>query len=247
MAQKLDILIVGYGKMGRAIETLARQRGHKVVAIISDRQTDLNHICKTYKPSVALEFTHPASAPHNIETLIEAGIPTVSGSTGWLEHFAQIEALVKLEKGSFFYASNFSLGMNITFRLAEMTAQFLNLHPEYEVDMEEIHHTEKKDKPSGTAITLANKIISKLDRKKDWKLDEPSSKESIGIQSIRKDHVPGTHTVRFHSEIDEIEIRHTAHNRMGFALGALLAAEWLAGKRGVFGMDDLMAEAFEKV
>lgn len=240
--KKLDILIVGYGKMGRAIETLAKERGHKVVAIISDRQTELAHICKTYKPTVALEFTHPESAPHNIETLIESGIPTVSGSTGWLQHFAQIEALVKLENGSFFYASNYSVGMNLTFKLVELAAQFLNHHPLYEVGIEEIHHTEKKDKPSGTAITLATKLIEKLDRKADWKLDQPSDNQSIGIKSIREEHVPGTHNIRFHSEIDDIEIRHTAHNRMGFALGAVLAAEWLVGKKGVFGMEDLIGD-----
>lgn len=240
--KKQGILIVGYGKMGRAIEALSKERGHKVVAIISDRQTDLAHICRTYKPTVALEFTHPESAPHNIETLIECGIPTVSGSTGWLEHFAQIEALVKLEKGSFFYASNFSVGMNLTFKLVEVAAKFLNHHPQYEVDIEEIHHIQKKDKPSGTAITLADKLIQKLDRKTDWRLDQPSQDPFIGVQSVREDSVPGTHTVGFHSEIDDIEIRHTAHNRMGFALGAVMAAEWLVGNIGVFGMEDLMKE-----
>lgn len=244
--EPLQILLVGYGKMGQVIETVAKERGHSVSAIVSDGKTDLHHIARSYKPTVAFEFTQPSSAIHNIETLIKSGIPTICGSTGWLEHWAQIEALVKLEHGSFFYASNFSLGMNLTFRLAEVASRFLRDYPEYEVEISEIHHLEKKDKPSGTAITLAQKVIHQIKRKSGWELEGPSKLDRIGIQSIRQDKVPGTHILHFRSPVEDIEIKHTAHNRSGFALGAVLAAEWLQNKKGVFGMDDLLDDVLNE-
>ena len=172
--------------------------------------------------------------------LVEAGIPTVCGSTGWLENFESIASKVKGNGGSFFYASNYSIGMNLIFRLTEYAAKFMNNYPEYEVDIEEIHHTEKKDMPSGTAITLVEKLIKNLDRKKSWVLNETAKDSEIAIAAVREPNVPGTHNITFRSAIDTIELSHTAHSRLGFAHGAIVAGEWLLGKKGVYGMDDLL-------
>lgn len=242
--KQLKILLIGYGKMGRAIEQVARDRGHTIVACVSDRQGDIAHICKSYQPNIAFEFTSPESAVANIRVLIESGIPVVCGSTGWLSDLESIQNLVSEQKGSFFYASNFSLGMNLLFHLAEVTGRFMEHHPDYEVGIEEIHHTEKRDMPSGTAITLAERLMRSMRSKKSWKLNEESSKESIGISAVRQPNVPGTHIVTFSSAIDTIQLSHTAHSRMGFASGAIHAGEWLLGKQGVFSMEDLLQEKF---
>jgi len=244
MKEKLKILLIGYGKMGKAIESLALKNGHSIVAIISDKQMDLAHICKAYQPNVAFEFTSPVSAVRNLEALIESGIPIVCGSTGWLENWDSISAKVKAAKGSFFYASNFSLGMNLMFHLTEIAAKFINELPDYDVDIEEIHHLQKQDKPSGTAITLAQKLIAGMERKKSWVLDKRTNSEEIEITSIRTPDVPGTHTVSFSSSVDTIQLSHTAHSRMGFASGAVKAGEWILGKKGVFTMEDLLADRF---
>ena len=241
---KLKILLIGYGKMGRAIETLARERGHTIVACISDKQIDIGHICKAYQPNIAFEFTSPESAPGNIKILLEAGVPIVSGSTGWQGEWESIRKMALEKKGSLFHSSNFSLGMNLLFHLAEVAGQFMNLHPDYEVSIEEIHHTEKKDMPSGTAITLAERIMRSMKAKKSWVLNEDSTPDSIGILAQRQPNVPGTHTVSFSSPIDTIQLSHTAHSRLGFASGAVHAGEWLLGKHGVFSMEDLLADRF---
>lgn len=238
--EPLRILLIGYGKMGKAIEMVAKERGHSVSGIISDRQMDLAHICHAYQPNIAFEFTSPASAPRNLEMLLEAGIPVVCGSTGWLDQWVRISGIANANKGSFFYASNFSLGMNLLFKLVQDASRFMDAFPEYEVDIEEIHHTEKKDMPSGTAITLAERILAEMKRKKSWELSANSSESTIGVNAIRQPDVPGTHTVAFRSAIDTIELSHTAHSRLGFAQGAVKAGEWLLGRKGVFTMNDLL-------
>jgi 4-hydroxy-tetrahydrodipicolinate reductase len=242
---KLRILLVGYGKMGKAIETLAIQRGHEIAAIVSDRQIDLEHICRSYQPNVAFEFTSPASAVKNLEMLLDAGIPVVCGSTGWHDKWEEICAKTRSLHGTLFYASNFSPGVNLMFKLVEMAARFFNQFPEYDVRMEEIHHTEKRDIPSGTAITLAQKIMTVMERKKEWMLENGEKVPAgIPIKALRIPDVPGTHKVVFSSPIDTLEIAHVAHNRMGFAMGAIQAAEWVLGKKGVFLMDDYLKDQF---
>ncbi len=236
--------MVGYGKMGKAIETLAIQRGHEIAAIVSDRQIDLEHICRSYQPNVAFEFTSPASAENNLKMLLDAGIPVVCGSTGWHEKWGEICAITRSLNGTLFYASNFSPGVNLMFKLVEMSARFFNQFPEYDVRMEEIHHIEKRDKPSGTAITLAQKIMAGMERKKTWMLDGEKASAGIPIKALRIPDVPGTHKVTFSSPIDTLEIAHIAHNRMGFAMGAIQAAEWVLGKKGVFLMDDYLKDQF---
>jgi len=244
--EKLRILLIGYGKMGKAIETIARQKGHTIVGIVSDKQMDVTHICKAYQPNIAFEFTSPTSAVHNLKGLIEAGIPIVCGSTGWLAQWEEISSMVNEKKGTLFYASNYSMGMNLLFNLAELAGKYLDQLPEYEVEIEEIHHTEKKDKPSGTAITLAEILLKEITRKKSWVLDMPSEETTIGVSAVREEDVPGTHTITFSSSADTIQMSHTAHSRLGFASGAVLAGEWLLGKHGIFGMKDFFSEQLGK-
>jgi 4-hydroxy-tetrahydrodipicolinate reductase len=242
--KELRILLIGYGKMGRAIELAAKERGHTIVAGISEKHSDIPLICRSFQPDIAFEFTSPDSAPANIRALIESGIPVVCGSTGWLTEWDAICNLVAAQKGAFFYASNFSLGMNLLFHLAEVTGRFMDHHPDYDVSIEEVHHTEKRDMPSGTAITLAERLMRSMRSKKSWKLNAESSKSTIGISALRQPNVPGTHTVTFSSAIDTIQLSHTAHSRMGFANGAVHAGEWMLGKTGVFSMEDLLREKF---
>lgn len=239
--EKLKILLIGYGKMGKAIETIALQRGHNITAIISDKHTDLVPICRSYQPNIAFEFTSPQSAYHNISHLLDAGIPTVCGSTGWTDKLPEIRKRVEKENLSFFYAPNYSIGMNFFFQLAEQAGRFLEQHPEYEIHIEETHHTEKKDIPSGTAISIAERLIKLVSRKTNWKLGPAKpNKDAIIIDANRTSNIPGTHSLSFSSAIDTIELCHTAHSRMGFAHGAVLAGEWLLGKKGFFGMEDLL-------
>ena len=243
-SEKLRILLIGYGKMGKAIETIATQRGHSITAIVSDKQMDVEHICRAYQPNIAFEFTSPEAAVQNLTSLISAGIPTVCGSTGWLAHWNEIAHLVKEKNGSFFYASNYSMGMNLLFKLTELAGRFMNELPDYDIDIEEIHHTEKKDIPSGTAITLAEKLIHEVSRKTSWVANEKASSEQLKISALREPGVPGTHTITFSSAIDTIEMSHTAHSRMGFADGAVRAGEWLLGKKGIYTMDDFLKDRF---
>jgi 4-hydroxy-tetrahydrodipicolinate reductase len=240
----MNILLLGYGKMGKTIEQLALERGHQIAGRIDvSNQTDLANL-EADDVDVVIEFSSPESAVDNLTYCLERGWPVVCGTTGWLSHRAEIEALCQERKGAFFYASNYSIGVNLFFRLNKVLAQFMRNYPSYQVSMTEIHHTEKKDAPSGTAITLAEGVMEHLPTKQRWTGKDAASRinatDAVEIESLREGTVPGTHTVRYDSDVDRIEITHIAHNRQGFALGAVVAAEWLVGREGVFGMDDLL-------
>ena len=236
----MKIALIGYGKMGKAIEELALQDGHEIILkITSENLSDLNW--QNLKlADVAIEFTNPHSAIANIKTCIDAGLPVVSGSTGWLEKLEEVTKYCMDNNGSFLYASNFSIGVNLFFELNKQLARLMNSRPEYNVTIEEIHHTQKKDAPSGTAITIAEGIIENITGKEKWILGTSEDSSALNIQSKRIDPAPGTHIVTYDSPVDSIEIKHTAHNRMGFASGAILAADFLKDKKGVFGMKDVL-------
>lgn len=239
----MNILILGYGKMGKIIGEIAESRGHSLAAKINiDNREELNSLDPS-KIDVAIEFSQPEAAVENISWAMERGIPVVSGTTGWLSRKAEIEKLTAAQNGAFFYASNYSIGVNIFFKVNEFLAKLMNETSGYRATLEEIHHTEKKDAPSGTAITLAEGIIQNVDKLKDWYLvgQSPENEHSLPITAKRIDPAPGTHIIRYSSEIDEIEIRHTAHSRQGFALGAVLVAEWIQGRKGVLSMDDFLS------
>lgn len=236
----MRVLILGYGKMGKAIEEIAEERGHTIAHKININNTQALKFIDGSQIDVAIEFSQPNAAFENISFCLNNNIPVVSGTTGWLTKKPQADALCLEKNGGFFYASNFSLGVNLFFRLNEMLAAMMDQHPNYKSKITEIHHTEKLDAPSGTAISLAEGIINNLSSKKRW-LNEPSDDETvIPIISKREPDVPGTHIVKYKSEIDEIEIKHTAKSRTGFALGAVLVAEWIIDKKGVFSMKDFM-------
>jgi 4-hydroxy-tetrahydrodipicolinate reductase len=230
----MKIALLGYGKMGKTIEKLAEGKGHQIVARISSN-SDFSDL---QKADVAIDFSIPEAAVKNITACFELGIPVVSGTTGWLEHYDKVLNTCQLRNGSFIYASNFSVGVNLFFELNKQLAQMMAKHKDYTVDIEEIHHTQKLDAPSGTAISLAKDIVEKSDYT-GWKLDN-SPQNEIPIKALRIEDVKGTHTVSYRSAIDTLSIKHEAHSREGFALGALLAAEWLQGKKGVFTMKDVL-------
>ena len=230
----MKIALLGYGRMGKEIEKIALQRGHKIVLKAT---TETNYDIS--KADVAIDFSIPQAAFDNISNCFRNKVPVISGTTGWLEKYDDVVTLCKNENGSFIYASNFSLGVNIFFELNVQLAKLMNSLDDYSVSMEEIHHVKKLDAPSGTAITLANGIIENSS-KTVWELDSMSSESTIPIKAKRIPEVPGTHTVSYKSDIDTIEIRHAAHNRKGFALGAVIAAEWLQNKKGVFTMKDVL-------
>ena len=234
----MRIAIIGYGKMGKVIERIALERDNSISAKLTSK--DSIEEINSANTDVAIEFTNPESAFKNIRYCIENNIPVVSGSTGWLDKYDQIEVLTKEKDGGFFYASNFSVGVNIFFKLNEVLAKMMNNQNSYEPTMEEIHHTEKKDAPSGTGITLAEGVIKNIDKKTSWVNESSDDSSQLEIISKRIDKVPGTHTINYDSTVDSIEIKHTAHSREGFALGAVLAAEWLKDKKGVFGMNDMI-------
>ena len=227
----MKIALLGYGRMGQAIEKIAIDRGHTIVAKIDKDNPD-----EAYEADVAINFSVPMAAYENITSAIDKKIPVVCGTTGWLDRLDEVETLCKQNEGAFLYASNFSLGVNLFFELNVKLADMMQKQPLYTASIEEIHHTQKLDKPSGTAITLAEGIPSAGNV---WHLVEDNG-EGVPITSIRKDEVPGTHTVTHRSEIDEISITHTAHNRTGFALGAIIAAEWIQNKKGIFSMRDVL-------
>ncbi len=226
--------------MGKAIEEVALQRKHEVVIKID--QPNLHEFTKENlsKADVAIEFTGPQSAFENVKKCLEFGIPVVCGSTGWTERLDEIKKYCADRLGSFIYSSNYSVGVNIFFEVNKKLAELMSLHKEYEVILEEIHHTQKKDAPSGTAITLAEQILQQVKRKKQWVNELSDSPEDLEIISQRIDSTPGTHSVKYSSAIDNIEIIHTAHNRKGFAFGALLAAEFIKDRKGFFGMKDVL-------
>ncbi len=231
----MNIALFGYGKMGKTIERIALSRGHAIVAKI-----DIN--TKTYdlsKADVAIDFSIPTEAYNNINICFNNNIPIVSGTTGWLDKYNDAVAICKSKNGAFIYASNYSLGVNLFFELNIKLAKMMRKFDVYNVDIEEIHHTQKLDAPSGTAITLAEGIIEQSDRV-NWSLGVTNNKKTIPIVSKRIDNVPGTHTIAYYSDVDTIEIVHTAKNRDGFALGAIIAAEWLRDKNGVFTMKDVL-------
>lgn len=236
----MKIALIGYGKMGKAIEEIALSRGHEIVLKIDlDNQQDFTP-AKLAAADVAIEFTGPHSAEENLKKLFDAGIPVVSGSTGWLDRWDEMKQYCESKNGGFVYASNFSIGVNLFFELNTYLARLMAGHPDYEVSMEEIHHTQKKDAPSGTAITLAEQVLAHIRGKKKW-VNEPINKaDELLITSKRIDPAPGTHSVKYHSEVDDIEIIHTAHNRKGFAGGAVAAAEYIAGKKGIHTMKDVL-------
>ncbi len=231
--------IIGYGKMGREIEKILLQRGHEVALIIDqENAADLN--AKNLESiDVAIEFTTPSTAYNNILTCLECGTAIVSGTTGWTDRLKELQTLCEEKGGAMFYASNYSIGVNLMFRLNRELARMMNAFPEYKISMAETHHTEKKDSPSGTAVTLAEDIISRIDRKQGW-INEPTDDDSlIGIESFRIGMTPGDHSVTYTSEDDVLEIRHSIKNRRTLAQGAVVAAEFLCGKHGVFTMEDL--------
>ncbi|MBN1186069.1 MAG: 4-hydroxy-tetrahydrodipicolinate reductase [Bacteroidales bacterium] len=236
----MKIALIGYGKMGREIEKIALDRKHEIALKIDI--DNLHEFTKEnlQKCDVAIEFTIPETAYNNFLKCLEAGIPLVAGTTGWLDKYEEVIKYVKTNGKTFFYASNYSLGVNIFFNLNIHLAKIMNKFADYEVSMEELHHIHKKDAPSGTAISLANDLLENLDRKSEWKLDEPSTGKMVGIKAVREDEIPGTHIIKYHTDIDDIEIQHVAHNRKGFALGAVLAAEFIKDKTGVFSMKDLL-------
>lgn len=236
----MKIALIGYGKMGKTIEKMATEQGHEVVLKFDVNNFHEFTLENIQKADVAIEFTRPESAFDNLKKCIEAGVPVVCGTTGWLEQKAALDALCKEKGGAFFYASNYSVGVNIFFALNKFLAKMMNDQPQYELETEEIHHTQKLDAPSGTSITLAEGIIENIKNKKAWINKASSAKTKVPIISKRIDKVPGTHTINYQSAIDDIEIKHTAHSRAGFAGGAIQAAQWIIGKKGVFGMSDLL-------
>lgn len=230
----MKIALLGYGKMGKVIERIAIERGHQIVL----KKDESNTFEGLSNADVAIDFSVPKAAVDNISNCFHANVPVVSGTTGWLEHYEEMITLCNEKQGGFISSSNFSLGVNLFFELNDYLAKIMAPYTSYSVAMEEIHHTQKLDAPSGTAITLAEGIIRQMDYT-NWTLETPISNE-IHIEAKRIENIPGTHSIFYDSEVDQIEIKHTAHSREGFALGAVVAAEWLLGKKGVFTMKDVL-------
>ena len=231
----MKIALLGYGKMGQVIERIALERGHEIVL----KKDEFNTYDGLSNADVAIDFSVPMAAVDNISACFNTNVPVVSGTTGWLDHYEEMIALCKEKKGGFISSSNFSLGVNLFFGLNEYLARMMANIDGYKVSMEEIHHIHKLDAPSGTAISLAQGVIENNSQYSKWTLENATEKD-IHIEAVRTGEVPGTHTVTYDSGIDSIEIKHTAHNREGFALGAVIAAEWLAGKQGIFTMRDVL-------
>jgi len=230
----MKIGLFGYGKMGKMIERIAQDRGHTLVAKIDNPSQDVDYASM----DVAIDFSTPEAAFDNITNCFKNNVPVISGTTGWLDNYSEAIKICEEHKSAFIYASNFSLGVNIFFELNKHLAKMMARLEQYKVAMEEIHHTQKLDAPSGTAITLAEGIIENTPYE-NWKLDE-SDEKTIPIKSVREGMVPGTHSIAYESPVDTIEIKHEAHNREGFALGAVIASEWIQGKAGVFSMKDVL-------
>ncbi len=235
----MKIALIGYGKMGKEIEMIALERKHEIVLIVEKDNEDLVSKKDLQKADVAIEFTTPHSVVANLKRCMEAQLPVVVGTTGWYQHFEEVTNYCKQHDGTLFHATNFSIGVNLFFKVNTYLAELMNNYSNYNVSMEEIHHIHKLDKPSGTAITLAQQIISKIDRKDKWSIEEKTG-NTLFIQDKREGEVPGTHIIKYHSPVDDIEIMHKAHNRKGFALGAVVAAEFLYGKKGIYTMTDII-------
>ena len=235
----MKVAIIGYGKMGHEIEQVLLQRGHSVALIIDQNNAHDLNAENLAGIDVAIEFTTPETAYINVRTCIECGTPVVSGTTGWHDRLEELQSLCKEKNSTMIWSSNYSLGVNITFRLNRYLAEIMNRFDAYNVLMEEIHHTQKKDAPSGTAISLANDILERVERKDKWVNEPTTDANAIEITSLREGTVPGTHTVTYTSEDDKIEIKHTLFSRRALALGAVVAAEFIAPRKGVFTIDDL--------
>jgi 4-hydroxy-tetrahydrodipicolinate reductase len=236
----MRIALIGYGKMGKAIERIAVAKGHEIVLKIDLDNGHEMTAENLSKADVAIEFTGPSGAAANLLKCAQAGIRVICGSTGWLEQYAVIKNAFEKKGSAFLYASNFSIGVNIFFELNKKLASLMAAHREYGVEMLEIHHTQKKDAPSGTAITLAEQVMAEIPSLKSWVNRTPQNPGELPILSERVDPAPGTHEVKYHSAIDDIEIIHTAHSREGFAGGAVLAAEYIRDKKGIFSMKDVL-------
>jgi 4-hydroxy-tetrahydrodipicolinate reductase len=236
----MRIALIGYGKMGQMIDELAAAKGHEVVLKINIDNTEEFTAENISQAEVAIEFTGPSSAYGNVRRCIDFGIPVVTGSTGWNEQLVDIKDYVIARNGSFLHASNFSIGVNIFFEVNKLLARLMASQADYEVQLREIHHTAKVDAPSGTAVSLAEHVLTNLPRKKKWVNHAASAEDEVSIISERIDPAPGIHHVRYSSEIDDIEIIHTAHNRKGFASGAIVAAEYIHNKKGVFTMQEVL-------
>ena len=235
----MNIALVGYGKMGKTIEEIAVANGHTIGLKIDLNNADDLCAQKVVGIDVVIEFTGPESAFDNVMRCLSLGLPVVCGSTGWLEKYDEAKIYCEANHGTLIYASNFSIGVNLFFEINKTLAALMSKHPSYEASIHEIHHTQKKDAPSGTAITLAEQIIKKIDRKTNWSIDS-NSLETLFIKDVREGEVPGTHIIKYSSDVDDIEIMHKAHNRKGFALGAVIAAEFLNGKKGIYTMSDII-------
>lgn len=236
----MRILLIGYGKMGQTIERLAVAKGHQIVGTLTSQQADQLRSFTPEQVDVAIEFTNPHSAVQNILTCFELGIPVVCGSTGWLNQLPLVKEKQAQYNGSLFYASNFSVGVNLFFHFNEYVAKKMQQYPEYQVQVKEIHHVHKLDKPSGTALTIADGILKHYPKKHGWVNEVTEEPALLGVESEREGEVVGTHIVKYTSENDTFELHHVAHTREGFASGSILAAEWLPGRTGIFGMNDLL-------
>ncbi len=236
----MKIALSGYGKMGKAIEKIAVDRGHQISGRISSSNTEeWDHISKE-NTDVVIEFSIPESAIENMNKCFEKGIPVVVGTTGWYDELEKVREIVELNNYSLLYASNFSIGVNLFFELNKILARLMSPYDQYTPEITETHHIHKLDAPSGTAITLAEGLLQNYNKLDNWKLDSDSPGKELNIKALRIDEVPGTHEIKYTSEIDDIEIRHEAKSRMGFALGSVIAAEWIEGKSGFFNMSDVL-------
>jgi len=236
----MKIALIGYGKMGKTIERIARERGHEIVAVIDVNNTDDFDSAAFKSADVAIEFTVPQVALSNYRRAFASGVAVVSGTTGWTEELPQLKREIEEGSKTLFWSSNFSLGVNVFMAVNKYLAAIMNKFPNYNVEMTEVHHTQKLDAPSGTAITLAEGVLENLSRKNVWVKEAQTKPEELAIKSIREGQVPGIHTIRYESEVDSIEITHDAKSREGFALGAVVAAEFTAGKKGFLGMEDML-------
>ena len=236
----MKVAIIGYGKMGKLIGEICEQRGHEIVAVVDfENQNEIEHLSEK-SPDVAIEFTGPEVAFSNITKALKQGVKVVSGSTGWLEKRSEVDELCISTDGTFFYASNFSLGVNLFFKLNKELARLMNQYPDYHASMTEVHHVHKKDSPSGTAITLAEGIIENNDAYSSWTESGTPEDHELKIHAEREGEVPGTHIINYSSPEDSIEIKHEAFGRKGFAIGAVMVAEWLITKKGILSMDDFL-------
>jgi 4-hydroxy-tetrahydrodipicolinate reductase len=236
----MNIAIIGYGKMGQEIEKIALKRNHKIVSIIDQENHWIEFADEIRKADVAIDFSTPSSAYNNIRNAFNNNIPIVVGTTGWKDRLPEIRTLCDKMNQSLIYSSNFSIGVNLFFELNKKLANLMKDYPEYDVNIEEVHHTAKIDSPSGTAIKLADDILNIIKYKSKWVNAEETESEELQIESKRVSNTPGTHIITYNSKIDSIEIKHTAHNRQGFAQGAIMAAEWVVNQKGVFTMKDVL-------